>query len=677
MSFRSRRKTRSGKWIDVEDTTAAILGERDTAIGYVSINQDVTERKCAEEALRERESLLSESQRIGHIGSWTFDLSTNAMRGSDESYRIFGLQPSAFAASPEPFIQRIHPDDRPSVQEWIRACVSGERPDELEFRIVRPDGSVRVLLGRGALVEATDHRPRRMTGAVNDVTDRKRSEAERDRLMMAIEQAAEEVVVTDAQGVIVYVNPAFETVTGYTRLEVLGQNPRILKSGAHDEAFYRALWESISSGKTWHGRMVNRKKDGTHYTEEATISPVRDAAGVVTSFVAVKRDISRDLVLEAQLLQSQKMEGIGRLAGGIAHDFNNILSVILTCTGFAQESLPEGTPAREDIGEIEKAGRRAAALTRQLLAFSRKQVLQPELLDLNKVLVEMEKMLHRILGEDIDLVQVLAPDLGIVTADPGQVEQVLMNLVVNARDAMPQGGKLTIETANVELDAEYVEQHAGSKPGLHVMLAVSDSGIGMDEKTMARVFEPFFTTKGPGKGSGLGLSTVYGIVKQSGGCIYAYSEPGKGTTFKVYLPRELSRAPVVKQVPTTKRSGGQETVLLVEDDEAVRSVAKRILEAAGYTVLSAASGDEGLLLCEQNPVEIHLVLTDVVMPEMGGRVFIERLAKVRPGMKVLYMSGYTHDAIVHHGVLEKGTLFIGKPFSQSELLRKVRDVLDG
>lgn len=285
-------------------------------------------------------------------------------------------------------------------------------------------------------------------------------------------------------------------------------------------------------------------------------------------------------------------------------------------------------------------------------------------------------MLRRILGEDIDLVLALAPELGIVTADPGQIEQVIMNLAVNARDAMPEGGKLTIETANVELDAEYAAQHAGAKPGPHVMIAVSDSGTGMDERTMSRVFEPFFTTKVPGKGTGLGLSTVYGIVKQSGGSIYVYSEPGKGTTFKVYLPQELSLQPVVKRPLPLTRSGGPETILVVEDDEAVRNVAKRILGAAGYTVLTAANGGEGLLLCEQHQAEIHLVLTDVVMPLMGGRVFVERLAKVRPAIKVLYMSGYTDNAIIHHGVLDKGTRFIGKPLTQVELLRKVREALE-
>ncbi len=511
----------------------------------------------------------------------------------------------------------------------------------------------------------------------HELAERKLAEAERERLAMAIEQAAETVIVTDPRGHIVYVNPAFEQVTGYTKAEALGQHTRILKSGKHDDALYRELWSTISSGRTWHGRLVNKRKDGQLYTEEATISPVRDESGGIVSYVAVKRDVSRDLALEEQLRQSQKMEGIGRLAGGIAHDFNNLLSVILTCAGFALDGAREGDPLRDDLLEIEQAGKRAAALTRQLLAFSRKQVLQPVALDLNRVLADMEKMLRRILGEDIDLVQVLSADLGLVTADPSQIEQVLMNLVVNARDAMPKGGRLTIETANFELDADYVATRPGLASGPYVMIGVTDSGAGIDAPTLARIFEPFFTTKGLGQGSGLGLSTVYGIVKQSGGSISVDSEVGRGTTFKLYLPRSSALAEPVEPVgPVVASAARAETILVVEDDDSVRAVTRRILEGSGYAVMTAAGGEQALVTCQQHPDAIDLVLTDVVMPQMSGRAFVERLTKARPGIKVIYMSGYTDDAIVHHGVLEAGTPFIGKPFTQTELLRKVREVLD-
>ena len=394
----------------------------------------------------------------------------------------------------------------------------------------------------------------------------------------------------------------------------------------------------------------------------------------------IAQDISHALEhldRESQLLQSQKMEGIGRLAGGVAHDFNNLLTAILSYTGFAMEGVREGDPLKDDLLEVKKAGERAAALTRQLLAFSRKQVLQPVPLDLNRVVSEMERMLRRIIGEDIDLAQVLSPDLGMVKADPGQLEQVILNLAVNARDAMPEGGNLTIETANVEFDADDVAQHPGVEPGAHVMVAVTDSGVGMDQAILAQVFEPFFTTKGPGKGTGLGLSTVYGIVKQSGGYIWAYSERGKGTTFKVFLPRHDANPEALK-TPTSPvlPSGGSETILVVEDDSAVRGLTQRILKSAGYKVLTAANGGEALLTCEQHHGTIDLVLTDVVMPQMSGRVLAERLTKVRPDARVLFASGYTANAIVHQGALDPGTNFIGKPFTQAGLLTKVREVLD-
>jgi two-component system, cell cycle sensor histidine kinase and response regulator CckA len=371
------------------------------------------------------------------------------------------------------------------------------------------------------------------------------------------------------------------------------------------------------------------------------------------------------------------MEAIGLLTGGIAHDFNNLLAVILSYTGFALNAVPEGGLLQEDLLEVKRAGERAAALVHQLLAFSRKQMLEPGLLDLNQILANLEKMLRRILGEDIDLVQTLASDLGVTLADPSQIEQVIMNLVVNARDAMPEGGKLTIETSNVELDEGYAARHEGVEPGPYVMLAVTDTGVGMDAETRARIFEPFFTTKEKGKGTGLGLSTVYGIVRQSGGDIHVYSEPGQGTTFKIYLPRMTSPAVTASKTqmaPT--RLTGEETILIVEDEEAVCNLAMRILGAAGYTMLAAANGIDALAKCERYPEKIHLVLTDVVMPGMSGRVFAESLAKVRPGAKVLYMSGYTDDAIAHHGTLDPGTKFIGKPFNAADLVRKVREVLD-
>jgi signal transduction histidine kinase/ActR/RegA family two-component response regulator len=380
---------------------------------------------------------------------------------------------------------------------------------------------------------------------------------------------------------------------------------------------------------------------------------------------------------EDQLRHSQKMDAIGRLAGGVAHDFNNLLTVILSYSDLLLARTDAGSEARTGLTEIQRAGRRAAELTRHLLAFSRRQVLDPAILDLNEILKSLNAMLPRLLRESVELTFSLAPDLGRIRADRGQVEQVVMNLVVNARDAMPEGGKLLMETANVDLDADYAAGHLGVLPGPYVLLAVSDTGIGMDRATQARAFEPFFTTKEQGKGTGLGLSTVFGIVQQSGGAIWLYSEPGQGATFKIYLPRvEGAVRPLVLPETTAARPRGTETILLLEDEEQVRAIARSILADAGYHVLVAATPAEALLVSERHPTRIDLLLTDLVMPKMNGKQVSEKIRFLRPGIRVLFMSGYTDDVILHHGVLEAGVAFLQKPLTPDALTRKVRQVLD-
>ena len=380
---------------------------------------------------------------------------------------------------------------------------------------------------------------------------------------------------------------------------------------------------------------------------------------------------------ELQLRHAQKMEAVGQLAGGIAHDFNNLLTAVTGYSDLALRRLKAGDPLRHNIEEIRKAGERAAALTRQLLAFSRKQVLQPKVLDLNVVISDLEKMLRRLIGEDVELRTVFKPPLGNIKADPGQIEQVIMNLAVNARDAMPSGGRLSIETDNVNLDEAFARKHVGVAPGSYVLLSMSDTGTGMDEETQARIFEPFFTTKEVGKGTGLGLSMVYGIVKQSDGLILVHSTVDRGTTFNIYLPRVDGGAHEYRRTAETEQAlEGSETILLAEDEEMVRSLARDVLEMYGYRVLEAANGGAAFLICERHPAPIHLLLTDVVMPEMGGRDLAERLSRLRPEMKVLYMSGYTDDAIVRHGLLDEGIAFLQKPFTPDTLSRKVRVLLD-
>jgi PAS domain S-box-containing protein len=513
--------------------------------------------------------------------------------------------------------------------------------------------------------------------SVCDITERKQAEAERERLTSAIEQVVEAVVVTDPEGKIQYVNPAFEMVTGYSREEALGQNPRILKSGEHDKAFYRELWRTISSGKSWKGTLVNKRNGGKLYTEDTTISPVCDAGGRIVSYVAVMHDITSQRLMEAQLQQAQKMETVGQLAGGVAHDFNNMLQVIAGYVEMSLGKVDAGQPLHKYLLEVRQAAQRSADITGHLLAFARRQTVSPKVLDLNEAVAGTQKMILRLIGEEIDLAWLPGHGLWRVKIDPVQLDQILTNLAVNARDAISGVGKLTLKTENVTFDEEYSATHMGFLRGEYVLLAVSDDGHGMTKETMSHLFEPFFTTKGPGKGTGLGLATVYGIIKQNNGFIHVYSEPGDGTTFKVYLPRTEETTAIERlERQAAAPRGGTETVLLVEDETAILELAKENLEQLGYAVLVARSPEEAIRRSEEHVEPIHLLITDVVMPQMDGRQLAERLSAVRPALKCLYMSGYTADVIAHRGVLKAGVSFIAKPFSLATLAEKVRAVLD-
>jgi hypothetical protein len=491
------------------------------------------------------------------------------------------------------------------------------------------------------------------------------------RYRMLMEQASDGIFVADEAGRFVDVNSRACEMMGCAREELLTMDVAATYPPEDRDQALRKI-QSMRAGRMvlYERRML--RKDGRILPVEVS---ARYTQGV--GYQAIVRDLTERHALEQQFRQAQKMEAVGRLAAGVAHDFNNLLTAILGYSELLLGGLGPGDPRRAGVEEIRRAAERAGSLTRQLLAFSRQQVLQPRTLDLNEVVSGLHSMLRRLIGEDIDLRTTAAPDLGRVLADPGQIEQVIMNLAVNARDAMPRGGKLTIETANVALDAIYARTHEVVKPGPYVLLAVSDTGTGMDADVRSHLFEPFFTTKAKGHGTGLGLATVYGIVKQSGGYIWVYSEPGQGTAFKIYLPRAEGKAAGRSAAERPAEApGGSETILLVEDEDVVRSLAREILEAYGYTVLEATRGEEALEASARHRGPIDLLLTDVIMPGGSGREAAERLAPGRPGMKVLYMSGYTNDAIVHHGVLAPGVAFLQKPFSPQALARKVREVLD-
>jgi signal transduction histidine kinase/CheY-like chemotaxis protein len=557
----------------------------------------------------------------------------------------------------------------PTLREWDPAlfeiCSSVTRTGEPERFEIYVEA-----IGQWLQVSAYSPEPEHFAAVFHVITERKRSEQRTRTIFDHLPGATFVWQRTEDTFALVDLNDAARSVVARDVSDCVGRMPHELLPGLPH------LCDDLAR--------VCSERASVRREAQCALPGARDLRHFVLTYgflpdqmvVLYTEDITRQRQAEEQLRLAQRLEAVGRLAGGIAHDFNNLLSVIVGSADFALSSLREGEEFHEDMVAIRDAGQRAAVLTRQLLAFSRRQLLQPEVVNLNAIIYGMENLLRRSLGEDIELRVVFADGLGRVKVDPGQIEQVIMNLAVNSRDAMPTGGKLTIETAIVELDESYAAAHVSAEPGSYVVLSVSDSGCGMDEDTREHLFEPFFTTKEPGRGTGLGLSTVYGIVKQSGGSIWVYSEPGLGTTFRVYLPRERSGSPSMR---ATERPGtpirGPATILVVEDESAVRSLAQRVLRAAGYSVLTAASGHEALRMSERHAGEIHLLFTDVVMPGMGGRELVERLLPKRPHLSVIYTSGYTDNAIVHHGTLDPGTNFVAKPFNATALLGKVKEVL--
>jgi PAS domain S-box-containing protein len=638
---------------------------------------DVTERHRATELQAELAAI---------VGGSDDAILSNALDGTIRSWnqgaeRLYGY--AAGEAVGKSISLIVPPDRRAELTTIHERLARGERVPPFVTEHIRKDGSrVEVSLTISPIRDAAG----RVTGAAamaRDVTEQLRIERslhETARLLENISFASPAVLYTlnvHADSFLpAWVSTNVTAILGYTVPEALAAD--WWANHLHPEDRDACVSRRATLLRTGHLAHEYRflRKDGSVVWVREESRAVRDAAGRPQQVVGAWLDITERRALEEQFLQAQKMESIGRLAGGVAHDFNNLLTVIVSTADLAAAGFQQGDPLVADLREIRQAAERGAALTRQLLAFSRRQVFQPQVVQLNDTLTALEPMLRRLLGEDIRLVIVPGPALGNVRVDPAQMQQVLMNLLVNGRDAMPNGGVLTIETANVELDDAYVGRHFDVSPGVYVMLAVSDTGVGMDAATRQRVFEPFFTTKPAGRGTGLGLSTVYGIVKQSGGHVWVYSEPGVGTTFKIYLPRTTDPVTSVQPPRPAAPAQGSETILLVDDDESLREVSRRALNAAGYTVLPAGTAGEALLAAERFHGQIGLLLTDVVMPTMRGPELAHRVSQLHPEIRVLYMSGYPENAIVHEGQLVEGAFFLSKPFDPATLTRRVREVLD-
>jgi two-component system cell cycle sensor histidine kinase/response regulator CckA len=636
---------------------------------------DITDRKRAEEALRESEyRYRTLFERAGDgiiVVDVEGDQAGNIVSANQVAAEMHGYDMEEFLSLKMSELDTEEEEAR--MADLFRRVRQGETV-KTEHYHRKKDGTVLPIELSAGLIEIAGHK---YSLSINrDITERRKAEAKRLLLATALEQATESVEITDSDGMIVYVNPAFEKTTGYSRSEAVGKKPSILGSGRHDATFYRDMWDTISRGQPWTGNIISKSKDGKQFEEEVTISPVKDDSGKVVNYVAVRRDVTNELLLQKQLVEAQKMEAVGTLAGGIAHDFNNLLQVINGYTEMALFDIKEGDIGYSEFQEIKGAARSAAELTQSLLTFSRRVESKLRPLDLNRELQSVAKMLSRTLPKMIEIDIHLSEPLDMVNADPSQLQQVVMNLAVNARDAMPDGGKLVIETRNVFLDEEYCRSHLETKPGKYILLSVSDSGTGMDTRTRGHIFDPFFTTKKTGKGTGLGLSIVFGIVKSHGGTIGCYSEPGEGTTLKIYLPSFTADQEEKDVKETGRLPRGSETILLVDDEKSVRNLGETILKRFGYSVLTAKNGKEGVEVFLREREYVDLVILDLIMPEMGGRECLQEIMKLAPGARVIIASGYAANGQIDRAIGEGARASIQKPYETGKLLETVRGVLD-
>jgi two-component system, cell cycle sensor histidine kinase and response regulator CckA len=679
VEYRIARPDGTIRW--VLDRGFQVLDAAGNLVRLTGVASDITERKQSEETLRRQKNELRVLFDLTPAMICFKDTNNRILRVNQRFAELIGKTVAEIEGSPA---VQIHGDEAAKFYlDDLEVIQSGA--SKLGISETIKDRSGREIWLQTDKVPMCD-KDGVVVGIVvmcQDVTERKRAEEELRLLNSAVLQSRESILITDAQlalpgPFIVFVNPAFTKMTGYTEDEVIGKTPRILQGARTDKTVLNRLRQQLERGEMFEGEAVNYRKDGTEFDLEWQTAPIRDVTGQVTHYLALQHDITGRKRFEAQMFQSQKMETVGRLAGGVAHEFNSIMTAIIGQSEILIGDLPEGSSLANSALEISRAAARAATLTRQLLAYGRKQFLNPEILDLNKFITGMDGVFRHLMGGGVRTQIISTPGLGAVKADAGQIEQVIVNMAMNARDAMPNGGNLTLETASVSFGEESLFRYPELRAGDYVMLAITDTGLGMSAEVKARVFEPFFSTKEVGQGTGLGLSTCYGIIKQSGGHISVYSEIARGSTFKIYLPQVEEEAEVTtRSRASLELPGGTETILLVEDDPALREMATTLLRRLGYTVYPAADGIEALSLRQQHGVgHIDLLFTDVVMPHMSGKELSDRIRASHPHTRILFTSAYTENAIIHQGVFSKGLALLQKPFTPSALASKLREVLD-
>jgi len=641
--------------------------------------KSLNELSVAQSELEKTNKDLAESHKIARIGSWYWDITNDKTDVSDEFYELVGLRRDDFQITHNNYPELIYPDDRGHFAQVTKKAFRDKKAYFVEYRVIHPNKGEIYVIERAEVLLGEDGTPVKLIGTIQDITDMKKLEVEKERLATAIEYASETVVITDINGIIQYVNPAFEKLTGYTRKEAIGQNPSILSSGRHNEAFYKKMWAVLLRGKAWNGRFTNKKKDGSLFEEEVTLSPIKDKAGEITSFVAIKRDVTKEIELDKKLQQAQKMETIGTLAGGIAHDFNNILGAIIGYAEMARDDSPKGSSVVNDLDKVLEASDRAAGLVKQILAFSRQDKIEYVPIQPASIVKKSIEMLHSTLPTTIDITQDIDSETGLIFADPTQIHQILMNLCTNAFHAIEEtGGKLNISLKAIDLSSEDLTREPHIEAGTFVQLSVSDSGVGIPQEFRDKIFDPYFTTKEVGKGTGMGLSIIHGIVKSYGGFITFYSELGQGTVFHIFLPI-ITKAmlPDEKAIETIKHLPvGRENILFIDDEDILADLGKDMLERLGYNVTVRMSSLEALETFQNQPEYFDLVITDQTMPGMTGADLARRMLQIRPDIPIILCTGYSsiisEEKAKSIGIRE----FALKPLTKKNIAGTIRKVLD-